>query len=230
LSSVDLPADTAISLERFAEGYAGWFWFENIVALESITPFQGILWTRQCINGKRDVCLATYARRDGYVEVVDSFYLEELKTLQECGGAPVAIDSELIERQGLGGMDIEHNPSKALSVLRLFIAQTLWIEQRILITPKQTAERHVRRRLEKVVIEPVGTKIEHLSRAANESGQVHGNGHVEWTCQWIVRGHWRQQFYPSTGERSPLWIMPYVKGPEDAPLKVPAATVFAVTR
>lgn len=53
---------------------------------------------------------------------------------------------------------------------------------------------------------------------------------VEWSCRWIVEGHWREQYYPSTGEHRPLFILPYVKGPEDRPLKPPRAKVFAVVR
>ena len=35
---------------------------------------------------------------------------------------------------------------------------------------------------------------------------------------WVVRGHWRRQWYPSRGEHRPLWIAPHLAGPEDAPL------------
>jgi hypothetical protein len=51
---------------------------------------------------------------------------------------------------------------------------------------------------------------------------------VEWSCRWMVRGHWRNQFYRSTGRREPLWITEYVKGPEGKPLKLPQATVVAL--
>lgn len=53
---------------------------------------------------------------------------------------------------------------------------------------------------------------------------------VDWSHQWIVSGHWRQQWYPSLNANRPRWIMPYVKGPEDKPLKPPRAKVFAVVR
>jgi hypothetical protein len=48
--------------------------------------------------------------------------------------------------------------------------------------------------------------------------------------QWLVSGHWRKQFYRSTGEHRPKWIEPYVKGSEDQPLKPPTETVFRVSR
>lgn len=44
---------------------------------------------------------------------------------------------------------------------------------------------------------------------------------VEWSHRWIVRGFWRWQRYgPGNTLRKRIWIDPYVKGPEDAPLAV----------
>lgn len=37
------------------------------------------------------------------------------------------------------------------------------------------------------------------------------------TVQFPVRGHWRNQWYPSIEEHRQVWIAPYIKGPEDAP-------------
>ena len=52
---------------------------------------------------------------------------------------------------------------------------------------------------------------------------------VEWSCRWFVRGHWRNQYYKSENVHKPIWIDPYIKGPEDKPLKEPVKT-FAVIR
>ncbi|GAI71048.1 unnamed protein product [marine sediment metagenome] len=58
-----------------------------------------------------------------------------------------------------------------------------------------------------------------------------GGGHrdVEWACQWIVGGHWRNQWYPSKHEYRPKYIASYIKGPEDKPLRNPGR-LFAVVR
>jgi len=53
---------------------------------------------------------------------------------------------------------------------------------------------------------------------------------VEWSHRWLVRGHWRQQYFPSSNTHAPVWISPYVKGPEDKPFKTPLPTVYAVTK
>ena len=41
---------------------------------------------------------------------------------------------------------------------------------------------------------------------------------IEYAHQWIVRGHFRNQFYPSEKTNRLIWIDPYKKGPEGAPL------------
>lgn len=45
--------------------------------------------------------------------------------------------------------------------------------------------------------------------------------------RWWVGGHWRQQACgPNHADRRPKWIAPYVKGPEDAPLKTDRVHVW----
>lgn len=41
----------------------------------------------------------------------------------------------------------------------------------------------------------------------------------EYHHRWVVRGHWRRQWYPSRNGHIPIWIPAHVKGPEGAPLK-----------
>lgn len=56
---------------------------------------------------------------------------------------------------------------------------------------------------------------------ARDDGDEKTDGHrVPWSHRWLVRGHWRRQWYPSRREHRPLWIAPYVKGPGDKPLRV----------
>ena len=41
---------------------------------------------------------------------------------------------------------------------------------------------------------------------------------VDWKHRWIVSGHYRAQWFPSEAAHHVIWIAPYLKGPEDAPL------------
>jgi len=43
-------------------------------------------------------------------------------------------------------------------------------------------------------------------------------GSVEWQRRWVVRGHWRRQYYPKTKTHGWKYIYEHVKGPEDKPL------------
>lgn len=69
-----------------------------------------------------------------------------------------------------------------------------------------------------------------LRRREASAAQKATHGGVDWQHQWLVRGHWRNQFYPATDTHAPKYIAPYVKGPDGAPLKQPAATIFEVKR
>jgi hypothetical protein len=53
---------------------------------------------------------------------------------------------------------------------------------------------------------------------APDSQSGSGVSDREFHHRWIVRGHWRQQWYPSIQDHRPVWITPHLKGPEDAPL------------
>lgn len=52
----------------------------------------------------------------------------------------------------------------------------------------------------------------------------------EWSCRWLVRGHWRRQWYPSLGAHKVIWVWPYVKGPDDKPLRLTGPRVYAAVR
>lgn len=115
--------------------------------------------------------------------------------------------------------------------LRLLGALFEFQNQRILISEPKPAERATRRRFERShpPLSPVVRVIQLRKREhANNGNDEYAPR--EWSCQWIVRGHWRQQFYPGDGSHRPKWILPYVKGDPSKPLRPPRATIFAVTR
>ena len=102
--------------------------------------------------------------------------------------------------------------------------------------PFSTVESHrlprsSRRRLQRETgIEDPMINVISLRRAQHTNGQSKG-GTREWSSRWLVKGHWRSQYYPSKQKNSPLWIMPYVKGPQDKPLKSRnGIALFHVTR
>jgi hypothetical protein len=115
------------------------------------------------------------------------------------------------------------------ATMRLVISTLLWLRQRIVVATPARADRATRRRLAVVGDDRDVIYVIHLRRA--EHAPVTGDSvEVEWSCRWVVRGHWRNQFHPSTGHHEPTWIYPHVKGPDDKPLRVPGATIYAVDR
>jgi hypothetical protein len=59
--------------------------------------------------------------------------------------------------------------------------------------------------------------------------EPHGDKH--WTCQWVVSGHWRNQPYgPGRVLRKLVYVNPYVKGPDELPLREATPKVYAVMR
>lgn len=51
-----------------------------------------------------------------------------------------------------------------------------------------------------------------------------------WRHQWIVRGHWRRQWYASRSTHEAIWIDPFIKGPDDKPLMAPQRTIQQAVR
>lgn len=88
------------------------------------------------------------------------------------------------------------------------------------VTESETvhADRAARKRLARAGVEGVQSVrcIKLRSRSAR-SGSTESVSR-EYHHQWIVRGHWRNQWYPSREGHKPKWIAPYIKGPEGAPV------------
>lgn len=92
----------------------------------------------------------------------------------------------------------------------------LLMQQPIAQVERVETYRAARRRLERAGHEPAAVRVIRLRRAAHAPGP--GESEREYRHTWIVRGHWRQQWYPSREVHRPVWIAPHVKGPEGAPL------------
>lgn len=229
-SCESLPDDTTINLAGIPNH--GWMWFEREHApgvMSHYNPVKALSWH---FDPSLDAVMVwSYGSPADYglAPVVNmcmcvmkqGFTLSELK---EGGFLPVKkpSDADLANRI--------HLEFAGFRMARFWVAAMLWIQQTIIVPDRITADRGVRRRLSREGVNDAIVNVVRLRRAErNPHGDAPGEP-VEWSCQWIVRGHWRQQYYPSTNERKPLWIFPYVKGPDDAPLKSPPPTVFAVCR
>jgi len=115
-------------------------------------------------------------------------------------------------------------------LITYLIAFFAFIQQQVLNAVPTHLDRAVLRRLRRR--DPAYEPHLHVVQLRKRYAPQHEGGSEpkEWGCQWMVRGHWRQHWHPSLGEHRPLWVHPYVKGPEDKPFREPKRRVFAVVR
>lgn len=114
-----------------------------------------------------------------------------------------------------------HLEAQTDPTLRWLLACWRLMQQTVTSVVEEPAPRALRRQVERQNLPDKGVSVIQLrSRAL---GQQPGHSEVEWSHQWLVRGHWRNQPCKDTdGEWTTrlVWIHPYVKGPEDKPLLV----------
>ena len=118
-----------------------------------------------------------------------------------------------------------------LNTLRAFLAAFFaFSQQKIAREDQERAPRGLFRRMQKenVSLEPIIRVIK--LRASEYMKSDASPRDIDWSCRWIVRPHWRSQYYPASKEHRPLLIPAYVKGPSDKPLKTSKATIFEVSR
>lgn len=135
-----------------------------------------------------------------------------------------------IREMVLGALDERHAPRiyrelDYLSACFLFLTQRVVRVQRQ-PTPLRRPQAVGPRRLEP---QPIVRAVQ-LRRIASGPPSDTPAERVAWSHRWLVSAHWRQQFYPATQDHRPVLILPYVKGPEEKPLKPPPTTIYAVVR
>lgn len=96
-------------------------------------------------------------------------------------------------------------------------------------SPEQTPRAVQKRSARKNVPSTVRVvRLRHLVESEKQ-GLTSGSG-VEYSHQWLVSGHWRNQpCGPGGLERKLIWVSPHVKGPSDKPL-ILKETVKALVR
>lgn len=121
---------------------------------------------------------------------------------------------------------------------RFFMAGCLWLQQKILVESPGHIERHERKRLEKSGELPslnwrsiAAVRVVQLRRRESVPLTTEEPGAhrvVNWSCRWLVTGHWRQQHYRDGVKAK--WISGYDKGPADKPFRVSPRRVYVVSR
>jgi hypothetical protein len=96
-------------------------------------------------------------------------------------------------------------------------ATWLLMQQPITTTEEDRLDKATRRRFTRTGQEPPTVRVISLRRAVSTSNGDQESDR-EYHHQWVVRGHWRQQWYPAREVHRPVWIAPHIKGPEGAPV------------
>jgi hypothetical protein len=116
---------------------------------------------------------------------------------------------------------------RALLVTWLLMGQTLAREEQA--EAPRSSVRGIRRINPDLLTTVRYVQLRHqkIPGQGGEAGTGNGRGYKH---QWVVRGHWRNHWYPSRGASRPIWIESHVKGPDGAPLLDPGKLVNVLRR
>jgi hypothetical protein len=139
---------------------------------------------------------------------------------EDTSGMTVA---ELEDRSKVAGR--QEQAERALVVTWLLMGQTLVREEE---TPPSKASVKYLRRIDPNLLTSVRyVQLRHAGRTGTERGEGPGKAYQH---RWIVRGHWRNHWYPSRQAHRPIWIDSHVKGPDGAPILDPDKLVNVLRR
>ncbi len=144
-----------------------------------------------------------------------------------------SVAADLARWGSAGAAQAEWTRARVEALLRYLATGLVFLGERLLVLEPAAADRATRRRVEREgprlgLRRPPLVQVVQLRRTVAPASQA-GRA-VAWTCRWLVRGHWRQQWYPSQRRHQPRYIAPHLKGPADKPLRLPGARVWAVVR
>ncbi|MEU1134962.1 hypothetical protein ABZ383_34755 [Streptomyces sp. NPDC005900] len=139
---------------------------------------------------------------------------------EDTSGMSVA---ELEDRSKNAGR--QEQAERALVVTWLLMGQTLVREEEA--TPSKASAKHLRR-LDPALLTSVRyVQLRHASSTPTDRGRGGGR---PYQFRWIVRGHWRNHWYPSRKAHRPIWIDSHMKGPDGAPILDPDKLVNVLRR
>lgn len=249
-TAADLPSPT------------GFIWLAKPVVLSDVggTPLstRAVSWSPVTIRSAQSRLAGDGIRWTAWSQPGD----EHEQAVRSLPGAPLALSSSQVTPFGheLKRMDMQliggklvpapagHHPDDLL-----FWLQTLWMFMgtEIVATERAEVSRPFRRRAERVIGHSAVNVVQ--LRRISYKGREIGHRDVNWTCSWIVQGHWRHiEDYAGLAESHRAKpdlayrvqghilcavcaaritrIRPHVNDPAGMPLKVVPETVYRVAR
>jgi hypothetical protein len=184
-------------------------------------------------HGKKEPMLMIYFLVDPN-DPTDHYNQEFVPTMQVLGlgSPPVTLQHFYPARLGqtlAGVKEGEQGTKIILDTLKVFLAMQLLAQQRMGEPMVMRPDRATRKRVAKWHEGDRYITLITLRRKSaakdNEEPQK-----IDWSHRWLVKGHWRRQYYPKTKTHDYVYIFGYVKGPEDKPLVVRERRVFDFRR
>lgn len=122
--------------------------------------------------------------------------------------------------------DRQEQAERSLVVSWLLMGQTLAASEEV--RPSKASLKYLRRLDANLLTSVRYVKLRRSGMAAQDAraGVPRQGPHH----RWIVRGHWRNAWYPSQQRHRPVWISPHMKGPDGAPLLDPDKLVNVLRR
>jgi len=120
-----------------------------------------------------------------------------------------------------GDMFDEEGPDKPIGneALGTLIATWLLMGQPIVTTLPEPLPRQTRRALQRANLPVPEVRVVKLRQPKHPHAEAEAAGRT-YTKRWVVRGHWRNQWYPSRNDHRPIYIPTHIKGPDGAQLIV----------
>jgi len=119
----------------------------------------------------------------------------------------------------------QETAERALMVTWLLMGQTLVRQEDA--APSKASVKQLRRIDPALLTSVRYVQLRHAGVVSREKGKGGGRPYQH---RWIVRGHWRNHWYPSRGAHRPIWIDSHVKGPDGAPILDPDKLVNVLRR
>jgi hypothetical protein len=180
----------------------------------------GLMYFALPLSDSEQVTCCTWGLHGAGVEVKfygPSGFTPPYMTLQVVDVAELGLGREIVTSLGHDGAQLWAHTVRCA---------WLMMQQRVAAVTDQWPDRASARRLARSGQTARPVRVITLRQAEAHPG---GESDREYHHRWVVRGHWRKQWYASQNRNVPIWISPYVKGPEGAPL-LSGEKVYAWTR
>ena len=236
-ASASVPDDAVFSADLLPEGaHSCWWWFDAPLPV----PLAGGASADYPESNEIVALLCGYGTTQGQQQlIVVDFRMARwgpviVPLVWGLFAVPVGATLGTLERgRMMTALDrSESGPPSARCVRlgRFLLAASAWLRQRVVVLSEGHIERHRRKQIarEYAVPPPAAVQVVQLRRPEAAASGLTAGTSVDWSCRWVVHGHWRNQPYKDT--RRLIYIMPFVKGPADKPLRVPSHTVYQVSR